>query len=215
MMFLLEYFVLFPILAATGQSLQCANCFSLNSDSCTGIFSSVCPSGYVCASQYSVSVVGSLILQSFNRLCAPKAECSVTGSYTSQTGTFRIATTCCDTDNCTPATPRLPNTSSQPNGVWCQQCYSTDTYACTGGLVQCNGEQTMCLKKSEIRSTGSQTLYSSQRGCASKGYCNMRNTSSVSGAVQEETTYTCTNGAPNTATTAAFILFLFVIFNHL
>ncbi|PIO35630.1 hypothetical protein AB205_0145340 [Aquarana catesbeiana] len=39
----------------------------------------------------------------------------------------------------------------------------------------------------------------------------MRNTSSVSGAVQQETTYTCTNGAPNTATTAAFILFLFIL----
>ncbi|XP_077312668.1 uncharacterized protein LOC143933595 [Lithobates pipiens] len=224
MMFLLEFFVLFSTLASTGQCLKCARCFSFDSDSCTELFSQECPSGEVCASQYTVSLSAFIVTQAFKRLCAPQAECSVTGTYTYDSSTKRIATTCCNMDYCTPITPKLPNTSSQPNGVWCQQCYSTNAYTCTGSLVQCTGEQTMCLQKSQKESTGSQAIYFSERGCASKGYCNMRNTSSVSSAVTEETTYTCTNGFPNAATTTTTatatiitstrILFLFVILNN-
>ncbi|XP_073457893.1 phospholipase A2 inhibitor NAI-like isoform X2 [Aquarana catesbeiana] len=159
MMFLLEFVVLFSTLASTGQSLKCDKCFSLDSDSCTGFSGQECPSGEVCASRYEISFSDLIVTQTFNRLCAPQAECSVTGTFTHGSSTERVATTCCDTDYCTPTMPKLPDTSSQPNGVWCQQCLSMGTYTCTGGLVQCTGEATMCLQKSRMESIAPAHLF--------------------------------------------------------
>ncbi|XP_040182766.1 phospholipase A2 inhibitor subunit gamma B-like [Rana temporaria] len=217
MMCLLEFFIILAALASTAQSLTCTDCFNVGSSSCTSLQSKVCPSGYVCASQYAVTVMGSTVVEQFNRSCSPQAQCAVTGSYTGTLSADRIAITCCNTDLCTPATPQVLNTDSQPNGLWCQQCLSADATPCTGNLVQCSGERNLCLQKSVKSTSGSETVYKSERGCASKGYCNMETGTVVYGGVTQETTYICTNAAPtknNAATitaTATPILFLFVI----
>ncbi|XP_072282542.1 uncharacterized protein [Pyxicephalus adspersus] len=195
-MFRLEIFFIFSTLAATGQSLTCKRCYLLDSVTCTG-FNEVCQPGYVCASRLTISFIGSSIYQVFQRFCAPQAECNVTGTFTDEIGKNKIATTCCNTDSCTPTAPKLPDSSSQPNGVWCQQCISWDKSSCTGGLVKCTGEESKCFMESSKESTGSQTVYSSKRGCASIGYCNKMNTTSDTGVVQKENTITCTNGVPN------------------
>ncbi|XP_040182769.1 uncharacterized protein LOC120915992 isoform X2 [Rana temporaria] len=188
----LELFVIFSTLAATGHSLICTGCFSPNEDSCTG-FPITCPPSYVCASQYTISIIGGVVMKDFQRLCVPQNECNVTGSFTLSSLVGKIATTCCFTDNCSPETPKVPDGSSQPNGVWCQQCQE-DIASCTGSRVECTGEDTMCLLETQKTTTGSHTVYRSKRGCASKGFCYKSNMTTDTGGVREEKTYICSGG---------------------
>ncbi|XP_069599047.1 phospholipase A2 inhibitor NAI-like [Ranitomeya imitator] len=181
-------------LAATGHCLQCYTCVGLESDSCSLAFPiSSCPAGNVCASRYRISVAGDFIFQRFIRFCAQLSECKAKGIYsTSTTSSERIATTCCSENLCTPEKPIAPEGSSTPNGLKCPKCAPLELSCEILETLSCAGDQTMCLIETTKKTTGSLTVTSINRGCASEGFCYKRNESSTAGTVLKETTYSCT-----------------------
>ncbi|KAG8548772.1 hypothetical protein GDO81_024263 [Engystomops pustulosus] len=121
--------LLLSAVAATGEALRCITCSSVASDSCGILSRENCPDGHVCASQYRTTKSGGFVMQFFDRICAPQSECQVTGTYTHKSTSERIATTCCSSDLCSPAKPKLPAVNSmEPNGLMCSTCIKRDLF---------------------------------------------------------------------------------------
>ncbi|XP_075183285.1 uncharacterized protein LOC142255714 [Anomaloglossus baeobatrachus] len=183
----------FSALAATGQGLKCYTCSGLNSDYCLLPTYSSCPAGNVCASRYRITVSGNFIFQFFNRFCAQPSQCNATGTFsTSSDISERMATTCCSEDLCTPEKPIVPDVSLTPNGLTCPICSLLRSSCENLRTLNCAGDQTMCLLETRKKTTGSVTVTSIDRGCASEGFCYKGNESSTYGTVHTETTYSCT-----------------------
>ncbi|XP_075695167.1 uncharacterized protein LOC142661630 [Rhinoderma darwinii] len=195
-------------LATTGYCLQCTTCSDFNSDACMFSTVTACPDGNVCASRYRISVIGEIIFQNFDRFCAQPSECNVTGTLAySYSILERMGTTCCSENLCTPAKPIAPDGSSELNGIKCLTCSLSILSSCN--MLNCKGDQTMCLLETSKQTTGSQTVTSIHSGCAAEGLCYKKNESSTAGTVYTETTYSCTRGtnggssASHTTTSAA------------
>ncbi|XP_063293219.1 phospholipase A2 inhibitor and Ly6/PLAUR domain-containing protein-like [Pelobates fuscus] len=191
---LLGFLCVLSTLVAAGHSLSCTQCLVLNGTSCTGD-SITCPSGnYFCSSSITANNVVSGYTASFTRTCSPAAQCNQTGSITFLYGTILVGTSCCGTDNCTPATPTLPTSNSTSNGLTCQNCFSYSPDCYTGTTLACTGAENKCLRLSETIS-GNLALTQGLRGCATSSMCDVLGTQTLSASgYNVNINVVCTNG---------------------
>ncbi|XP_053308589.1 phospholipase A2 inhibitor gamma subunit B-like [Spea bombifrons] len=182
-------------LAATGESLSCTKCMSLSGPSCTGA-SVTCPSDNACATAYSVTVVDGAISPVFTKDCAPRSQCNVTGSITFLYGKVKIATACCETDDCNSTVPALPSDTLQPNGLTCRTCASDESLSCyTADTMQCWGAENKCLRLQK-KITGYLYVQEAIRGCATESVCSvLGNQQSSFGGLNIDMKVFCSNGS--------------------
>ncbi|XP_077116217.1 uncharacterized protein LOC143770462 [Ranitomeya variabilis] len=186
-------FGLFLTLTATSDALSCTQCMSTSS-SCSGD-SMTCPSGHVCASRYSESIVGGARTKMLFRVCTPSSECTTNGSISTSQLQIRMAVSCCDTDNCTPNLPALPAKSTNPNGLVCRSCISADSTWCyTPDTVQCTGDENMCLLQSTKISGSAASSSTAIRGCATKSICDLSSKTETIGGLSVDVNTYCTSG---------------------
>ncbi|XP_069596921.1 serine-rich adhesin for platelets-like [Ranitomeya imitator] len=195
-MLLVGILCLLSTLPPTTFSLNCTECRTINSTSCTGE-SVLCSQNYVCASFYSTTLNndGTSSLELI-RSCAPSSQCNVTGTIGLSSGKMRMFTSCCnDTDNCMSPNDTEPSFSSQPNGVICPSCQASDSDWCySGSTLPCSGDENVCV----LHATTTDGNKSSFRGCASKSLCGSQ-TYNVNGS-NIAYDLTCTCGGPPSST---------------
>ncbi|XP_053308584.1 phospholipase A2 inhibitor NAI-like [Spea bombifrons] len=181
-------------LAATGECLSCTKCMSVSGPSCTGA-GVTCPSDNVCVTAYSVTNVAGALTPVFTKDCAPRNQCNITGSITFLYGTVKIATACCETDNCNSPVPALPSNNPQPNGVTCRTCASSNSLYCyTADTMQCQGNETKCLLL-EKQLTGAASVKEAIRGCSTESVCSvLGNQQSSFGDLNIDMKVFCSNG---------------------
>ncbi|XP_053331352.1 phospholipase A2 inhibitor gamma subunit B-like [Spea bombifrons] len=157
-------------LVASGYSLSCIECYSNTGVSCTGP-SKICQSNDdVCMSGiFSLGEIGL-----FGRSCEQdKSSCGVSGSITHNQGTVQLATACCNTDNCSPASLNLPPTNAPKNGFTCSVCNEVDAVKCTAFVtVECTGQEKNCANV--VMKANAQSV-SSVAGCATESICTFGN----------------------------------------
>ncbi|XP_056399866.1 uncharacterized protein LOC130294278 [Hyla sarda] len=184
---------LLSALAATSYALSCTQCVSPISSSCLGS-SVTCPSGYRCGSKYSETTIGGMTTTGIERSCVPSSECNLKGSIGFLHGQMKMASSCCNTDKCTPIIPSFPIISSDPNGVVCRSCISGDSTWCyTSDTIQCTGNENMCLLQTS-KMSGSVPVSTAIRGCATKSVCDVGSQSYSIGGLSVEAKYICTSG---------------------
>ncbi|KAG8548386.1 hypothetical protein GDO81_025610 [Engystomops pustulosus] len=182
--------VLLSALAATSAALSCVECSS-SSSTCTGS-SVTCTSGYMCGSEYTETVAGGSTSVSLTRSCVASSQCSFTASLTTSQGKIRMATSCCNNDNCTAALPTLPAQSTNSNGVTCRSCVSADSTWCyTPDTIQCTGNETMCILQT-TQITG--LLSTAVRGCSTKSLCDLGSQSTSVEGTAIKVQFICTSG---------------------
>ncbi|XP_040277191.1 phospholipase A2 inhibitor and Ly6/PLAUR domain-containing protein-like [Bufo bufo] len=192
---LIRILSLLSALAATSYALSCTQCMS-NEATCSGP-SITCPSGNQCASTYTETTTAGMKSTSLGRICAPSSQCGFWGSVTLQQGHIRMSTSCCNTDNCAPDLPTFPTTNSTPNGLVCRSCMSADSSWCyTDDTVQCTGDENRCLLMKTYVS-GSMSLSTAFRGCATKSICDIGSQSKSFGGVTSSIKFICTSGDLN------------------
>ncbi|KAM4015678.1 phospholipase A2 inhibitor and Ly6/PLAUR domain-containing protein-like isoform 2-T2 [Anomaloglossus baeobatrachus] len=158
-------------LAATSFALSCTQCIS-GSPPCTGS-NGTCPSGHMCGSAYLTFTFGGDTETRFERTCMISQICNIKGSWTVNQVQYKVATSCCSTDDCTPTTPKLPEHNSTPNGLVCPTCVSDNSAYCTSSdTIQCTGDENRCLLLTE-NMTGPDPSVSALRGCATKSSCDI------------------------------------------
>ncbi|CAI9604486.1 unnamed protein product [Staurois parvus] len=105
------------------------------------------------------------------RQCGPRELCLKTGSISVPNGRYLTSITCCDTDNCTPPEPNLPEVSIAKNGMKCPACFVPNAKSCDKVTsMDCIGNETICITQiTNLKGP----VPSSQvaRGCATKGLC--------------------------------------------
>ncbi|XP_041425673.1 phospholipase A2 inhibitor and Ly6/PLAUR domain-containing protein-like isoform X2 [Xenopus laevis] len=182
-------------LAATGHSLSCQNCTSASSTSCLGP-SVTCAPDNVCAASYILTTAdGGPASKIYTLSCAPQSKCDKQGSISIPQAKIKQGISCCFTDNCTPTTPTLPVDSSQQNGLVCRSCISADSTWCyTSDTMQCTGEEKMCILQS-TKITGSQSLSTAVRGCATKSICDIGSNSISTPQLSMDVKISCTSGS--------------------
>ncbi|KAM3923135.1 phospholipase A2 inhibitor and Ly6/PLAUR domain-containing protein-like [Leptodactylus fuscus] len=162
--------ILLIALVARSDALSCIQCMSTNS-SCSG-HSVTCPSGYVCGSSYTKTLIGGT-KTAFIRACMPQTDCNIKGSMGMKQGHVWMVTSCCGTDNCTPGIPELPTKKSDRNKEICPSCVSGNSTWCSAfQLVQCRGDETICLMHS-TKITGSISSSTAIKGCGTKSLCDL------------------------------------------
>ncbi|XP_044134442.1 phospholipase A2 inhibitor and Ly6/PLAUR domain-containing protein-like [Bufo gargarizans] len=163
---------LLSAIAAKGYSLSCIECMSQEGTICNGT-SKVCSSGDdSCISTYILTSMGGMeIAKMYIRQCAPNKMCSKTGSISLPNGRIKTGTTCCKTNDCTPANPVLPSDSNEKNGLSCKTCFTPNSKSCdTDLLTDCLGSETTCINQLTTR-TGKVPTTTVVRGCSTKEMC--------------------------------------------
>ncbi|XP_040269288.1 phospholipase A2 inhibitor 25 kDa subunit-like isoform X2 [Bufo bufo] len=162
-------------------------CTTANAKFCNAS-SVVCPEDHVCASSYTLTNTHGAI---FSMLCAPRHQCDAPGSISASSGRLQRSTTCCDTDNCTPPPPTLPDYNFQPNGLTCQTCLSVSSKWCSSmHTIDCTGEEDACLLQTSqyyapIRRSAA------VRGCATKSICSLGTQRIEFGTLKMKFKYSC------------------------
>ncbi|XP_073513692.1 uncharacterized protein [Phyllobates terribilis] len=193
-MYLWGFLCFLSAFATIGNCLQCITCSTDSTGSCSSTNSESCLDGQVCASQSTITMKDGVISQHFKRLCAPQSECSVYGTFSYYLTTERIATTCCFKDLCSSEMPVVPSSNSTINGVICSKCTLSGDACGADQIMNCTGDETMCLLMSTKDTIGVQTTLSMVRGCVSSGYCVKNSLNFTSDEVHTEITYQCTTG---------------------
>uniref|UniRef100_A0A8C5WEH6 NIDO domain-containing protein n=1 Tax=Leptobrachium leishanense TaxID=445787 RepID=A0A8C5WEH6_9ANUR len=159
----------FPDFPPTDGSLSCTQCVNTMGSSCTGS-AVTCPSGSLCGSQYAEYTDNGVLYPMISRSCIEESRCNTSTSFSFAESKVEIASSCCDTDLCTPEIPELPSESSAPNGVTCPTCRSPGSVVCySGDTIQCTGKETTCfLMNSQAPDTHQ---YLAIRGCAIPNVC--------------------------------------------
>ncbi|KAM4015673.1 phospholipase A2 inhibitor and Ly6/PLAUR domain-containing protein-like [Anomaloglossus baeobatrachus] len=188
----ISIFSLLSAFAATSFALSCTQCIS-GSPPCTGD-SRTCPSGDMCGSEYVALSTGGDTKTTFDRRCTSSHFCNLKGSRTVKQEQYRVATSCCSTDNCTPTTPELPEQNSTPNGLVCTTCVSDNSAYCNSSdTIQCTGKENRCfLLITNI--TGKYPSLLAVRGCATKSFCDVGNISETVRDSSINLSFICTSG---------------------
>ncbi|KAM4651808.1 phospholipase A2 inhibitor gamma subunit B-like [Discoglossus pictus] len=184
-------------LAATGYSLTCDVCFVMGATSCGSTTTMTCSDDNACASIYTVTIsdAGIKLTEVFNKGCVPKNQCNEPGIISISHARIKRSISCCDTDHCTPSTPKLIDDNFQPNGLICRSCASIDSTWCyTKDTIQCSGHENMCiLVTTKISGVVSSTV--ALRGCATKSICDIGSQSVKQNMQSMEVTFSCTSGS--------------------
>ncbi|XP_073511910.1 uncharacterized protein [Phyllobates terribilis] len=157
------------ICITTGHALSCIECSTSSSTTCTGN-NVTCPSGFVCKSFYSGGRRGeSTFLKETTRSCAHPSGCNMKTSMSINEIRFNMASSCCDTDNCSPSIPELSPISSVPNGVTCPSFMAIGANLIqSSGPMTCTGDQNQCAIME-----GNGEFVALFRGCATKSFCDV------------------------------------------
>ncbi|XP_069803696.1 phospholipase A2 inhibitor and Ly6/PLAUR domain-containing protein-like [Dendropsophus ebraccatus] len=175
------------VLAAPGYALSCVQCASAST--CSGS-SVTCLSGYECGSLYTESEGAVHVV----RGCTPKRECNFKGNIVLDNGKFKMATTCCNTDNCTPAPPVFVPLNSEPNGLACPSCEMANSTSCeSSNTIQCTGEERRCVLWA-VETTGVHAVKVAYRGCATPSVCDLGSQSITIEGTTENIKYECSGG---------------------
>uniref|UniRef100_A0A8C5QUQ4 UPAR/Ly6 domain-containing protein n=1 Tax=Leptobrachium leishanense TaxID=445787 RepID=A0A8C5QUQ4_9ANUR len=180
-----------------GHSLLCTQCEDNESFKCEG-GNITCPSDFVCGTTYTVNIVGSTeASKSYTRECVLRKECDFQGGISLLADIkILLGRSCCYTDLCIPAQPKLPAVSTKLNGLVCPACVSEDSTWCNpkDGTVRCTGSETACLTQT-INMTGLVSLKTAVRGCATRRLCDLGKQTADTPGATVEVTHTCTSGA--------------------
>ncbi|KAG8433725.1 hypothetical protein GDO86_012180 [Hymenochirus boettgeri] len=137
---------------------------------------------------------GSILTQTYITSCAPRSQCSGSGSVGIPNGRIKRGVSCCYTDNCTPPRPTLPGDSSQLNGIVCRTCTSADSLWCyTSDTIQCTGNEDKCLLQT-TQISGTLNSKVAIRGCATKSICDLGSSSVDVPNLKMDLTFKCTSG---------------------
>ncbi|KAG8433730.1 hypothetical protein GDO86_012185 [Hymenochirus boettgeri] len=125
----------------------------------------------------------------------PQSQCHGPGSFSASNITFKKGFSCCNTDNCTPTTPALPDDNVQPNGLICPTCTLQGSDWCdTGEIMKCTGNETNCLLQI-TKMSGAVSVSEVLRGCASQSICNIGAQSVSANGININVDISCTGGA--------------------
>ncbi|MEE6481912.1 hypothetical protein FKM82_013065 [Ascaphus truei] len=191
---LLTFTWVISALIATGYSLLCIHCASSDQSFCSGI-PQPCPSSqHVCTSSYSMTTIDGVNLSKiFARLCDKSQACNKSGSIGIPQGRIKSSTTCCNSDNCTPATPTFAPESSEKNGVRCGACMSVNSKSCAPSTtLECTGNENQCILQVSTVSAGA-TIATAVRGCASKSICEFGSQETEMGSMKVKAEVSCTS----------------------
>ncbi|XP_040271438.1 phospholipase A2 inhibitor subunit gamma B-like [Bufo bufo] len=115
------------------------------------------------------SSAGKITYIFFRRACVVQDDCDFKGNRDLYGQTYRVATTCCSTDGCTPPVPTLLPSSDEPNGLTCPSCVPNNVTKCNSSeTVTCTGNETVCFFLEMKGTTGEVT---NMWGCATQSYC--------------------------------------------
>ncbi|KAM8927840.1 phospholipase A2 inhibitor NAI-like [Pelodytes ibericus] len=199
---LVGFVCLLSAVVATGSALSCIDCVKLGGSSCSGK-SKICPAGSVCGSQYTSVQSGLEKAEVFVRTCILESMCTLNASITFDSGTAKLGSSCCSTENCAPKFPVLPAVSSQGNGVICPTCISDDPDSCsTEKTMECTGDETVCVFQT-TKITGELNIPVdlkhyfpvALRGCATKSVCDLININLKQRDVALDVNFLCTDGS--------------------
>nr|DBA15790.1 TPA: hypothetical protein GDO54_003254 [Pyxicephalus adspersus] len=161
-------------LASKGFCISCINCWHMQGMPCNGL-SQPCSDDQLCVASFTITTIdpGTTRIFQYSLSCGSRSECNMNGSLTYNRGKLRTGTSCCDTDNCIPPFPILPNESSQKNGLICTTCASeTSSYCITREKIECTGEEIKCGRMARnVKGTISKN--DALRGCTTKSYCGL------------------------------------------
>ncbi|XP_075047318.1 phospholipase A2 inhibitor and Ly6/PLAUR domain-containing protein-like isoform X2 [Mixophyes fleayi] len=155
-----------------------------------------CPMDKACgASHTKANAYGVKLIDRYEMSCVPLDQCNTAGIASFSNGNMKRSTTCCNTDNCTPPTPTLPDDNSQANGLICPKCISYDSDSCyTKDTMECTGNENMCLHQIyKIDVPYSHTF--AFRGCASKSICSISTHSATYRDMNVNISNLCTSGS--------------------
>ncbi|KAM4015059.1 uncharacterized protein ACNLHF_001745 isoform 1-T1 [Anomaloglossus baeobatrachus] len=188
-MLLVVVLCLISTLPPTAYSLNCTECRTTNSTSCTGD-SVLCSNTFVCASSYTETLNNDGTRSSeLIRSCAPSSQCNVTGSVTLPSGRMWMFTSCCDSDNCTSPIVTAPSFSLNPNGVICPSCQASDSDWCySGSTIPCSANESVCVLHTTTTDAGNNSSF---RGCASRSLCGSQTYNVNGSSIGYKLTCTC------------------------
>ncbi|XP_078542495.1 phospholipase A2 inhibitor and Ly6/PLAUR domain-containing protein-like [Lissotriton helveticus] len=160
-----------------GDCLLCEKCLATGTSQCSGIFKQCPPDVTHCEKGLENATIGDLVVVTAFKDCmnpSKKAACGKEFYFQNSVFTFRISTTCCDSDFCNKGEVEVPALDRTPNGYTCDECFSdqsSDSCIPTGE-VQCTGEQNTCHSNSGKAIIPGYTLTPfSLKGCATPDYC--------------------------------------------
>ncbi|XP_071969194.1 uncharacterized protein [Engystomops pustulosus] len=180
---------LLSALTVTSSALLCTQCVSDSPSPCSGPSVS-CPPGYECGSTHTRTNVAASETNAVARVCALPSECNVTGIIATPLGKTRVATSCCNTDNCVPPIPQFPEINNTQNGLVCRYCVTIDSDWCyTSETVQCAGKEDRCLLQ-RMKQGG---LKNALRGCSTKSVCDLGGQTTTDGVTTTEVKFICTD----------------------
>ncbi|XP_062996158.1 phospholipase A2 inhibitor and Ly6/PLAUR domain-containing protein-like [Elgaria multicarinata webbii] len=141
---LLSLFLIAELLT-TGTSLECETCFATNR-SCEGLMETCEDNQDTCAISLTETAKGGKTEPTVAKGCYSSNMCEAgLISVTFGKGEFiRQSVICCQRDNCTSASPRLPLLNTTANGKRCPSCYSRSK-ACPRKMVNCTGAENYCM----------------------------------------------------------------------
>ncbi|CAH2318616.1 Hypothetical predicted protein [Pelobates cultripes] len=166
---------------------QCVSCTTSSNTTCTGR-SVICPTGYVCATSYLVTVISGKATIDVVRSCAPESKCNIVGSMTYSGVKIYMASSCCSTNNCSPTMPMLPPDNVQANGLVCPTCISPSS-SCSSNTMQCTGSENMCVSQTKQTGGTIETISS----CGTSTLCDVGTYSVIGGGLAVDFTFSCTN----------------------
>uniref|UniRef100_A0A8C5WJN9 UPAR/Ly6 domain-containing protein n=1 Tax=Leptobrachium leishanense TaxID=445787 RepID=A0A8C5WJN9_9ANUR len=178
-----------------GHSLLCTQCEDNESFKCEG-GNITCPSDFVCGTTYTVNIVGSTeASKSYTRECVLRKECDFQGGISLLADIkILLGRSCCYTDLCIPAQPKLPAVSTRFNGLVCRTCVSTYSDWCyTDDTVHCTGNENMCLLQT-TSITGAVSMTNALRGCATKSLCDLGSQTAETAGQKVDVRFICTSG---------------------
>ncbi|KAG8433726.1 hypothetical protein GDO86_012181 [Hymenochirus boettgeri] len=198
MSFLLGILYVLSAFAATGYSLSCTTCSSLESTACEGP-SMTCLPDNVCGSTHVIATAfGVPVINQFTMSCVPRYHCNGTGSISNSVSKIKVGVSCCHTDNCTSPIPTLPEDSIELNGIVCPSCSVVGSLSCDStDTVQCTGDENLCVSQA-TEVTGNTTSRTLFLGCATRSYCDIGTISTTTSNVTVDIRITCTNGTSGT-----------------
>ncbi|XP_063293156.1 phospholipase A2 inhibitor and Ly6/PLAUR domain-containing protein-like isoform X1 [Pelobates fuscus] len=190
---ILGFLCMLSVLISTGYPLSCIKCVNIKGGSCTGS-SVTCASDQVCMSSYGESSIeGIKVSEVFLRDCAPTSYCDFEGSITVESNLkTKMGISCCSTDHCTTPMPKLPTDKTEPNGLSCRVCLTTDSDWCTSSkTIDCTGDENMCILQSS-KIIGPQNVTTAFRGCTTKNVCQFSSSTQSFDSLTMESTIQCT-----------------------
>ncbi|XP_078511667.1 phospholipase A2 inhibitor and Ly6/PLAUR domain-containing protein-like [Lissotriton helveticus] len=204
-------------LLAEGNALSCQHCSSVTASTCTGALQTCTSEANACISLVTETSAGGAQISAFTRSCGPSSACDKTSSLSNPYMTVRSSSTCCTTDNCTPAAPQLPSPVGTKNGVICRSCLDASSASCyTSETMTCTGVETKCIRYSVTTTSASQTTNIAVRGCATPSFCDMGSNSASSQGTTVTIDVACTDSSmrlqPGILLSAIFGIFLIKFF---